>query len=320
MSRKILRFLVGFVCCLPATIFAQDINSKNYKSAASCVEKTINGQIFSTFGEGPCPAGSRRARDVNSQQLEAAQGAVNALGSAQQALLNWGTARFAQKHLESIEILSNYFYLDPGARQMAPYTVVRVDVPFGGRAAAGEVGDVLIQSYEGMYSECLSPKSDFTKEVMGWAHEIRSGHFSCRLSNTDEGFTPLYFNYKKIKESKNAPNIFVYPQYLKEKNGNYSLCLRDMGVTFGCWKDLSFTDIVLSNQFVGRIGSESPRLVYLGLKGGMLTFRGYKNSEKAVGQFEDLSIDPSSTKNLSFDGLEIEVLYYSENDIVISSK
>jgi len=310
------------VLALPISMSAgaQNVDENNFRNRAYCVEKIINGRVFSTFGEGPCPPGSRRSSDVNSRQLEATEGAVNALGSAQQALVNWGAARFAEKHRESVQILSKYFFVDPGETQSEAYLAMRVDLPFRGRLAAGEVGDVIIRSFDGIYSDCISMKNDFSKEMMGWVHEIKSHNFACRLESESDGYTPLYINYKKIKKSDNIPDFFVYPQYLKEKGGLYSLCIKDMGVMFGCRKDIPSGEIERGRLFVGEIGTERPRLIFMGFKNNVLNFKGYHRNKPDSDSGEQLQLDPALSRELSFDGLVLELLDFNENNVTLRVK
>lgn len=188
---------------LPSHGHAQTVNQSNYRQNAVCVERVFGGRIFNTFGEGPCPPGTRRPAqsrpyntlDPNERKLAQTQAAVNAIGGMQQAMLAWGQARVQRKREETVRLLASYS-MDVPAFEVGPdrvkYASVVRRLPDVGAQALAEVGQPLIVAQTGFYSDCFVASEDHEKTYMGWVHVIKAGEPACKISAKDKGFTPSY--------------------------------------------------------------------------------------------------------------------------------
>jgi hypothetical protein len=163
---------------------AQTVNERSYRQYAVCTETVINGRTFSTFGEGPCPPGSRRtlparpydSLDPNERNMAQTQATVNALSGMQQAVLAWGQARGQRIREESARIVSTYFMDIPNsgiAPDQSKYqNLIRI-FPDSGSIASANIGSPLILMQAGFYSDCYISQDGHEKKYIGWVHIIQ---------------------------------------------------------------------------------------------------------------------------------------------------
>ncbi len=187
------------ISSIPVT--AQTVNQYNYKQYATCVEVFMNGKTYSSFGEGPCPPGTKNVRrplDPNQQKMAQTQASVNALGAMQQQVLAFGNAMFQKRREEAIKILNTYSMILPASEVSADkekYKPTTKIFPEVGSMAVAEVGAPLIQDQSGFYSDCLVSTEDRERVYTGFIHALKAGEVSCKIFPKNRGFFPTYFNY-----------------------------------------------------------------------------------------------------------------------------
>lgn len=303
---------------------AQTVNESNYRQYAVCTETVINGKQYNTFGAGPCPVGSRRpnsngSTDVNAQNWARTMGAVNALGAAQQSLLAAGRARSQRLQEESVRLLTAYEMEIPAAE--LPSTTTKYETTARltsgtGMIASGAPGQALASTREGFYAECIVASSPFERKVMGGGIiAVKAGEPACKLSAKEKGYTPSYANYV----SGGIP--FVYSQFVDFKDGTYRVCLREMGMKFGCLDGIPANTIKVFTGFVGTTGSDRGVLVYDGLRDGKLKF---SYSPNGVGRGSegatDISVDPTRTREVAIGQMQFELLDWSAEGVAVRRK
>jgi hypothetical protein len=308
---------------------AQTVNEYNYKQSAFCTETVINGKVFSTFGEGPCPPGSRRTMpsrpynsyDVNQQNLARTQAAVNAIGGMQQAVLAWGQARGQRIRQESARIMSTYYMdipnsdLPPG--QTRYQSLLRV-FPDAGSIASAEAGRPLVYVQSGFYSDCFVSQDAYEKKYMGWVHVIKAGEPACKISADDKGFTPSYWNYSRNKDRESDP--FVYEQFIDMSGQTYSICIKDMGIKFGCSKEIPGESVRMFTGFVGTRGSERGVVLYQGVKDGLLRFS-YSPANASTGApATEISVNPTESRDVTIGDIHFEIVEWSDTAIAVKMK
>lgn len=326
-----MRLPFALFAALTAGFFAQcsqgqTVNQYNYKKYAVCAETVINGRMFNTFGEGPCPAGSRRSLtsrpyntlNPNEQKLAAAQGLSNAIGGMQQAVLAWGRARVQRKREETSRLLASYS-MDIPAIDVPPerskYVKSLRVVPDVGVLASAQVGQPLIITQTGFYSDCFVASEDHEKTYMGWVHVIKAGEPACKISTKDKGFTPSYTNYSRNKDRASDP--FVYEQFIELDKQAYSICIKDMGIKFGCSKDLAEGAVRTLTGFVGEKGTERTLVTYQGVKDGRLQFNYSPNSEAPV---SEISVNPTESRDVAAGEVRFEIVEWSDSAIAVKMK
>lgn len=311
---------------LPAHGHAQTVNQSNYRQNAVCVERVFGGRMFNTFGEGPCPPGTRRPTqsrpyntlDPNERKLAQTQAAVNAIGGMQQAMLAWGQARVQRKREETVRLLASYS-MDVPAFEVGPdrvkYASVVRRLPDVGAQALAEVGQPLIVAQTGFYSDCFVSSEDHEKTYMGWVHVIKAGEPACKISAKDKGFTPSYTNYSRDKDRSSDP--FVYEQFVELDKQAYSICIKDMGIKFGCSKDLPEGAVRTFTGFVGSKGTERTLVSYQGVKDGLLRF-GYNPTSGAP--TSEISINPAGSRDVTIGDVHFEIVEWSDTAIAVKVK
>jgi hypothetical protein len=315
--------VVAMFGCLPSPVQAQTVNQSNYRQTAVCVERVVNGRTFNTFGEGPCPAGSRsptqyNTLDPNERKLAQTQAAVDAIGGMQQSLVSWGHARVQAKRKETARILGAYTMdipaVDVGSG-ISKYTSVIRRIPDAGVQAFAEVGQTLIFTQTGFYSDCFASTEAREKTYMGWVHVMKAGEPACKISLKDKGFTPSYTNYSHDKDRASDP--FVYEQFVKFDKQSYSICIKDMGIKFGCIKEMPEGSVRTYTGFVGAKGTETRLVSYEGFKDGMLRF-GYNPSNAPSGSpVKEIIVNPAEGRNVTIDDINFEIVEWSDTTIVV---
>lgn len=301
--------------------YAQTVNKRNYRQYATCTETVINGKVFSSFGEGNCPPGSRRTSnslDPNERTMAQTQSAVNAIGGMQRAVLSWGNARVQKKREETLKILNSFVMLAPLfeiSPEQTKYSITTRLFPEAGSLATAETGKALIKQQSGFYSDCFISADDREKTYMGWVHVVKAGLPACKLSSKDNGFFPSYTNYSRNKDRTTDP--FIYEQFLELDKDLYSICIKDIGIKFGCSKDIPETGIQTFIGFVGTRGSERSLVTYQGVKDGFLIFA-YNEPDTVSGAApQEITVNPSESRNVTIGTIKFEIVEWSETAIAV---
>jgi len=259
-----------------SSVGAQTVNGSNYRQYARCSETVIDGKVYSTFGAGPCPPGTKYSPSYGSYENDMAmrrtQGAVAALGQAQQSVLALGQAMADRMRQESEQILRNK-YIDLDVQDvdgMGPlYVETQRVFPRIEALSIAQAGGVIFSTQVGQYAECIVPAFSHEKKAMGgWTYSILSGEPACKIKKTDAAYTPMYAN------SISSLNGYQYviPISSKERGGHFDVCLRNMGVSFACKKDVLANEIAFAVGFFGDRRLSKDVVSFAGVRGDSLLF------------------------------------------------
>jgi hypothetical protein len=241
------------IAIVPTSAHAQQVTAQNYRAYAACREVVVSGKIFSTFGEGRCPPQAQRnnpqlsMNDPNAGKMAVA----NAIGSMQQSLVGFARGLAAAMYQKSEQILNNYVMDFDGVDQKAsrPLFEAANKVLMESRSPIIlQSGEVFIEESQGFYSECIFPTVDYEKKYNGWIAKVVAGSPSCRIEKDDGGFAPSYVNGVN-PNSKGQPSL-ASMQYVSENDGSYSICLKQMGLKYGCAKPVPFENVKRGTGFV----------------------------------------------------------------------
>ena len=297
---------------------AQPVNQSNFRNYASCDEIQIEGRWFNTFGEGPCPPGSRRASsnriadpsNVNSQTMKRTEASVAALGAMQQSVLRLGRSigqAYQKASDKRAATFAYHLHNDPAGEAPGElYTSRKVTFPLNGTVVFAGLNDPILTESEGFFSECFIPlQGGEAKQIGGHRHTIQTGELTCKLKQKDAAFTPLYNNYSF------SGGAMSMGQTVKLKGETYQLCYRNMGMNAMCIKDIPQDKMVQALGIVEMKETARPLAIF---KGSV----GEKVSLEEAGNV--MTFDMSSSRSIEIGGVEFEVLEYNDNELVMRRK
>lgn len=259
-----------------SSVGAQTVNGGNYRQYARCVEVVSNGKVYSTFGPGPCPPGTKSSPSYGSYENDMAmrrtQGAVDALGQAQQSVLALADSMADRVRRESARILVN-MYIDLDIRDnessLPLYVVSTRAFPTIGDLSGSNVGGVIFSTQTGHYAECILPSLSLEKKIMGGVNvRIIAGEPACKLQEQDGAFTPTY---PTVADRINGYQI-VYKIATKRTGDGFSICFYNLGLTFSCKKDVVANEIAFMVGFFGDRSLTKDVVSFAGVRGDSLLF------------------------------------------------
>jgi len=259
-----------------SSVGAQTVNGSNYRQYARCSETIIGGKVYSTFGPGPCPPGTKYSPSYGSYENDMAmrrmENSVAGLGQAQQAVLALAQAMADRMRQESEEILRNKYidldvqYLD----SMGPlYVETKRVFPRIEVLSIAQAGGVIFSTQVGEYAECIVPDFSNEKKAMGgWTYSILAGESACKVKKDDVAYTPIYAN----TISSASSDRYVNRISVKAKGDAFDVCLRNMGTSFACRKGVSVSEIAFIVGFFGDRRQVTDVVSFVGVRGDSLLF------------------------------------------------
>ncbi|WP_461343556.1 hypothetical protein [Brevundimonas sp. GN22] len=283
---SVLSAAVVLMCTVPAQAQVNVYNQvpSEVRRNAVCREYYINGMWVNTFGEGRCPPGSRRPgtsiyeNDTNSRNLRNTESSVAVLGSLQQSVLAAGQARTNRIVQESIENVKKYKYHhvinESNVVINSLYSLVELNLPLSGEVITANSGDIISYSAQGFYSDCFTSLLDGHKRMIGGHnHHLIGGEFVCKTSSDNEGYTPLYDNYRFQYGNISSD------QFLVKRRGKFSICQKDMGMYYLCIDTVGEENIIKSTGFVELVDTVNPKIKFIGFDGDKITFQNVDSLE-----------------------------------------
>jgi hypothetical protein len=306
---------------------AQTVTESNYRQYATCKEVIVDGKIYSSFGPGPCPPGSKyRSRfgsysDPNVQSMARTQAAVDAIGQLQQQLLAAAKAAVDRQAKEAAMTVADTFIdLEIDRVEATPTLYAQVErlSPRPDANAIASLNEPLFETQSGYYAECIVPRfSNEDRGLGGWRYGISEGNPACKKSETDKVYSPIYINVESLLNGTKL----IYPISVKGKKDRAQICLRSMGISFLCKEDV---EPALLDRTIGFVGSYSRSK-------NVLYFRGKRDGQVLVGMRSTLLGPATEEKIFTLQfrpGLEstfvvgpyrFEILEVSEGSIVARS-
>lgn len=297
---------------------------KNYKEIAVCAEVIgEDGKIYNTFGEGYCPAGSKKRYGQkryscppgNSQtSLECANQRLDDINKsfshAQDALLALGqqwSDKLSKQNLERM-LKHNEMIVDDSYQDIDnadKYKNLVIVEPENSNIISIPIGEPLLSMKSGYYSDCVIPHFDIEmKKVGGWTMFINKDTPVCKLKKyaryiKEKFYYAPYWN--QLSSNKNT-SPYSMPFKITKKKDVYNMCQTAMGMSAGCGKNKSSEEISFKTGFVTDNDLEFKHLVYIQKFGTILKFNLITNdgsSEVFINETE---------KSLKIENAEIEVI------------
>ena len=208
--------------------------------------------VFSTFGDGYCPAPyseNGRASSENELAMRKIEAVVAAGTAAQNAVLRWGQKKSREAQIEGKKFLDQHaFSLERGSYAgTALGEKVTELVPWKSGLARG----VTAQSRRGFYSQCLIPRfgsvglASFGK----WYYRIAKDKPLCKVPLQNDYYSADYMNVK----SDESGASFVGQIQIKKKGDEVEFCIgQNMGFGFTCAfkKTVSSSEVLELTGFV----------------------------------------------------------------------
>lgn len=304
---------VGGLFALTPSVSAQAVNGTNYRSLAVCDDVLIGGKWYNTFGEGRCPAGSRRptrrSSDPNQQALQSMNGQVAALQGAQQSLLAAGAAMNARMMANADAVIEAYEFsvLSPDSSEPTYVEKTRL-FPEVGAVSMARVGDAILTSASGFDGDCIVPNFSVTHADFTSEHVVVEGAVACKLKERDRAFTPLYVNYTNRIDRNNS--MMMPWHVVRRRDGSVSLCLRNMGFNAACTPARDAASVSTVHAFITERGAKVPAVTLEAVEGAQLSFT------TAADRNEVIAVDADANSRFIIDGHEFEVVGRSENALV----
>ncbi len=320
-----------FVFFYSSVIIAQQVDlPREIMEKAHCEEIVgPDGKIYSTFGEGRCPLGSKKnfgqqryacppgnvqsdygcavkRLDAINDTFDAARGALLAAGKAWAGKMYKEHSERLIKHSEML-VKDNYQSIDANDK----FETQKIDEPEIGETQITAIGIPMLSKKVGYYTDCVVPHFDFVKkQVGGWTASTQSNAPLCKLKKykkyiKEKFYYPTYWNVV----SKNDAAPVSYPYRVTKKKNKYNLCQTAMGFNTGCSKGRSEDELSFKIGFV--IDNDEPfkHLIYAGQFGEIYKFLIIENGN----QTEYFVTDPS--KDLEISGSLINIISVNEQFI-----
>ena len=307
-------------------VLAQDTNNieKNYKEIAHCEEVIgLDGKVYNTFGDGPCPPGSKkrygqkryscppgnnhtsaacanqRLDDIN-KTFGAAQDALLALGQQWSDKLSKEALERISKHSEMIVDDSYQIITDD-----EKYKMLTISEPNNLDVIKMPIGQPLLSLKSGYYSDCAIPHFEVEmKKMGGWTMYINKDVPVCKLKKyaryIKENF--YYAPYWNQVSSNQNTSPYSMPFKVTKKKDLYSICQTAMGMSAGCGKKKTSEEISFQTGFVTDNDLEFKHLVYIQKFGTILKFNLVTNNNST-----EVFINEAD-KTLMLEDAEIEII------------
>ena len=324
MNKLFIFVMLGFGITTPF-LFSSNI------SEAVCAEVVVkdengNFRTFNTFGEGTCPAGSKK---LNSSSLNCSSGSKQSsfdcanqrlenindvFDSARSALTDWGDKNFLKIYNNDFKIVSNIdidiledYKIEDGDR----YTQTTFTQPKLGEVISLNAGMSILSLKTGYFSECLVPLFNYSKtSFVGGKFNIYKNAAGCKAEKKkDEYFDTSHFN---VFFPGKPPMKYNFELKKKEKKGitNFTLCLAYPWQSGACVKKKKAEDFIFADGFVSDSRLSKLGIIFLGKSGDILNFKIVANDD-----VQDFTLNLTKSNILEFQGAKIEIMNSDESEL-----
>ena len=326
-----MKFLILFALLINTNyIFSQDDIQKNYKKIAQCEETIVDGKLFHTFGEGPCPPGSKKRYGQKRyacpsgnthNSLECANQRMDdinaAFGAAQDALLALGQQWSDKLSKQALERMSkhNEMIVDNSYTEISDdnkYKEITIVEPNNSEEHEAFVGESLISIKSGYYSDCVIPHFDVEmKKIGGWTMFIKKDIPVCKLIKFKRHIKEKFYYPPYWNQISSDPKISPYslPFKITEKKKGFTMCQTAMGMSAGCGKNKTNDEISFKTGYVVDNDLPYKHLVYMEKYGNILKFNFITND-----QVKEIFINDTDSE-LSIGGAIIKILEVTDSSI-----
>ena len=323
VKRKMKRLLLLLIISLSVSSFLVANNANT--AEAVCTEVTVkdengNDRIFSTFGEGRCPPGSKTSFGSSSKSdLDRSLDKLNEINAIYDAAFkamrafteSWNNLidAKARKQVASTEI-KTISYEVPNIDKY----VLRMNFePTIGEEFSLDSGDNVISGSTGYFSDCVIPHFSFEgKRMGGHLMSIKKDVPACKKASKNEIYTPPYLN----SYTKNTDTVAVYDYKIKIKRNKYQICHHMMRSCQGSVKDLSEDDFSFVTGFVSNPFLSQKQLIYIGRYTNLISFiYRYKKDNQLNFKADKVDFDLTKSNILEHEGAKIEVINATESEL-----
>ena len=296
---------------------------------AHCEEITgPDGKIYSTFGEGPCPYGSKktygqkiycppgnvhRSYECASRKLDQINNTFDGLREGVVAIGQAIGNKIAREHNERMAKHNEMVVKDSykSIENEDKYKKFILNEPEGQDIYIQKVGIPLISKKGGYYSDCVVPHFDYEKSFMGmWTYYILKDQPICKLKKyskyiNEKIYYPAYWNGITVPSNPNPPASSGYK--VSERKEKYTICQYSLGMSGLCVRKKSSEDLSHKIGFVTDNDLPYAHIVYLGKFGDIFKFNLISNNEESEFYLAN------SGKVIDFKGAKLEIISLNEN-------
>ncbi|MDA9657669.1 hypothetical protein N9T32_00050 [bacterium] len=314
------RLFLLLIISLSVSSFLAANTAKAVCAEAIVKDENGNDRIFSTFGEGRCPPGSKTAFGSSSKSdLDRSIDRLNEIQApfkaANNAIIAFSTIRNNQIDAEARkQVASTDIKLISYAVPNADKYVLRMNFePRIGEEFSRESGDSVISGVMGYFSDCVIPRFSFEgKRMGGHLMSIQKDVPACKKASKNKIYTPPYLN----SYTKKTDTVAVYDYKIKIKRNKYQICHHMMGFCQGSVKNLSKDDFSFVTGFVSNPFLSQKQFIYIGRYTNLISFiYRYKNDNQSTFNIDKVDFDLTKSNILEHEGAKIEVIGATESEL-----
>jgi len=313
--------------------FNIDVNAQNVdipdsvKKTAHCEETYIEGGgWYHTFGKGRCPPGSKKS--FSSKKPNCPPGNVqpsyecatqrlddvsDAFDAARNALLAWGELKDINRYTKDflrvsnveIEILDDY-----KIEEEDKYIQTSSVKPLIGDISSSSLGNPILSTKTGYFSDCITPIFDFKKNKWGGKYNIYKNKSACKIQKSKKQI--FYTTHFNVFFDGKPPMKFNYELKNKKKRGEveYSFCLNYPQLIGACASKKKEEDFNFGIGFVSDKSLPKTEIIFSKKSGDILLFKVAKNNI-----IEDIVLQLTKSNILEYEGAKIEIVNATESEL-----
>lgn len=181
------------------------------------------------------------------------------------------------------------------------YQEINESKPDLGVNAKAYVGDRMLYSRSGQFKQCITPRFDALKAILGSNFVVKSGEPLCKGVPSDEKYNPENYINGSLGMSQKV-------NYKVKSDGSFQLCANSM-----CTDTMPANALTVGPTFISNKTSVKQSIEYAGGSGGFLKFI-YAETGPQGERIREFQIPENSTE-LQYRGAIIQIVKASGSEI-----
>ena len=187
------------------------------------------------------------------------------------------------------------------AAEPVMYQEITENKPDLGANAKAYVGDRMLYSRSGQFKQCITPRFDALKTMLGANFVVKSGEPLCKGVPSDEKYNPEnYIN--------GSQGITQKVNYKAKSDGSFQLCANSM-----CTDTMPADALTVGPTFISNKASVNQSIEYAGKSGGFLKFI-YAETGPQGERIREFQI-PENSAEMQYRGAIIQIAKAGDGEI-----